>query len=214
MKKLIFASILCLSLAYCVDRHVASENRKEQIEEKKKAEVSENQALIRALIAEYSANYKWYELFERKDRPFGRKLMLAELENEWVSQNPIIFIGTIEDYKNLPGSRYQVTIKPGIFSGGLWLSDVGLDLVAPKGFIDQFTRQHPEALSGDLASKDGSVVVVAKITSVEKRREGSGEDVEVIRYGVGDLVELKILKGAFPLRENITDFMKSGPAGS
>lgn len=213
MKKLIFASVLCLSVAYCVDRHVASEKRKEQIEEKKKAEFSENQELIRALIAEYSANYKWYELFERKDRSFGQKLMQAELENEWVSQNPIIFIGTIEDYRNLSGGRYQVTIKPDIFSGSIWLSDVGLDLVASKNFIDQFTREHPEALSRNLASRDGSVVVIAKITTVEKRREGSGEDADVIRYGVGDLVEMKMLKGALPFRKNVTDFTQPGPAG-
>lgn len=195
MKKIIFLLIVCASLAYCADRYVASQKREDARREAQAAQLEENRAAVQALAARYSANYKWYHVFDRKGDPLGLQVMQADLEEQWLGDKPIIFIGKIDDYRNTTDGRYQVTVKPDVFSIGLRLYDVGLDVKAPKELIKNFVSTNPKALSGPFSSVDGSIVVIAKINSVEKRFEGSGDDAGEVRYGMGELLDIRYLKG-------------------
>lgn len=195
MKKIIYLSIACATLAYCADRYVASQQREDLRKEAQAAQIEENRAVARDLAARYSANYKWYQVLDRKGDPLRLQVMQADLEEQWLGDKPIVFIGTIDDYRNTADGRYQVTVKPDLFSIGLRLYDVGLDVTAPKELIRNFVSANPKALSGPFSSVDGSVVVIAKISSVEKRFEGSGDDAGEVRYGMGELLDIKFLKG-------------------
>jgi hypothetical protein len=199
MKKLLFPAALCLTLAYCVDRYNQSEKAELSRKEAKKAQFEQSKVTVRALVEQYSANHDWYRLFDRSEVPFGRPLMQADLENAWLGKSPIIFLGQIDDYKNANGDRYQVTIKPDIFSFGPLVSGVGLDVTAPKSLIKTFVEDHPEALSNYLSSKGGTVVVIAKINYIKTRWEGGGEDGEEVRYGVGELIDLRFIEGRIPV---------------
>lgn len=199
MKKLLFAAALCLSLAYCVDRHNQSEKAEASRKEAKKAQFEQNKMIVRALVEQYSANHDWYRLFDRSEVPFGRPIMQADLENAWLGKHPIIFLGQIDDYKNAEGDRYQVTIKPDIFSFVPFVSGVGLDVAAPKTLIKTFVEDHPEAFSNYLSAKGGTVVVIAKINSIEARWEGRGEDAEEVKYGVGEVIDLRFIEGRIPV---------------
>ena len=199
MKKLLFAAALCLPLAYCVDRYNQAEKAELSRKEAKKAQFEQSKMTIRALVEQYSANHDWYRLFDRSEVPLGRPLMQADLENAWLGKSPIIFLGQIDDYKNADGDRYKVTIKPDIFSFVPFVSGVGLDVTAPKSLIKTFVEDHPEALSNYLSPKGGTVVVIAKINSIEARWEGSGEDGEEVRYGVGELIDLRFIEGRIPV---------------
>jgi hypothetical protein len=199
MKKLLFAAVLCLSLAYCVDRYNQSKKAEVSRKEAKQVQFEQNKMAIRALVEQYSASHEWYRLFDRSEVPFGRPVMQADLENAWLGKQPIIFLGQIADYKNAEGDRYQVTIKPDIFSFVPLVSGVALDVAASRGFIKKFVKEHPDALSNYLSPKGGTVVVIAKVNSIETRWEGRDEDAEEVRYGVGDLIDLRFIEGRIPV---------------
>lgn len=209
MKKLIFASALCLSLAYCVDRYNQSQKEELSRAELKKAQFERNKMIIRGLTEQYSASYDWYRLFGKSDVPFGRPVMQADLENAWLGNSPVVFLGKIDDYKNADKNQYKVTIKPDIFSFGLLVSRVGLDVSAPKSLIEKFINDHPEALSAHFSQKGGVVVVIARVNSIETRWDGRGEDAEEIRYGVGELLDLKFLEGRTQFR-NVGELFSDG----
>ena len=195
LKKLLFVSVLCLCVAYCVDRNNQSEKAELSRKEAQKVQFERNKTAIRALAEQYSANHDWYQLFDRSEVPFGRPIMQADLENAWLGKHPIIFLGQIDDYKNAEGDRYQVTIKPDIFSFVPFVSGVALDVAASREVIKKFVKEHPEALSSYLRPNSGMVVVIAKVNSIETRWEGGGEDAEKVRYGVGELIDLKFIGG-------------------
>lgn len=209
MKKLIFVSALCMSLAYCVDRHNQSQKIEASRQEAKKAQLEHNKMTVKALVDQYSANYDWYTLFDRSDAPFRRRVMQADLENAWLGKSPVMFLGRFDDYKNADGDRYQVTFTPDIFSFGPFVSGVGLDITAPKSLIEKFLNAHPEALSPTFGSKSGTVAVIAKISSVETRWEGQGEDAEEVRYGVGELLDLRFIEGRGRFRKSSELFSDS-----
>jgi hypothetical protein len=198
IKKLLLGSALCFSLAYCADRYIQSEKAEELREEAKAAQFEKNKATIRALITQYSASYDWYRLFDRSHRSLSGPLMQADLENAWLGKSPVIFLGRIDDYKYAKDGSYQVTIKPDIFSFGLFVSGVGLDVTGAQSLVDKFIEKHPEALSAYPRPKGGSVVVIAKIQEIEKRWEGLGEDAEKVRYGVGELLDIRFIEGQIP----------------
>lgn len=199
MKKILIISALCLSLAYCIDHYIESERAEERRVAAQKDRFEKNKSIIREMVVQHSANYKWYQMFDRSDRLSGRPVMQADLENAWLSGDPIIFLGKIDDYRNFGASNYQVTVKPDIFSYGFWVSDVGLKVDASKSLIEKFVKDHPEVLSRRLASRDGAVAIIAKVNSIEKSWEGAGEDAAEISYGTGSLVEIRYLEGRLPL---------------
>ena len=198
IKKLLPGAALCLLLGYCADRYIQSEKAEELREETKNAQFERNIATIGALKGQYSASHDWYRLFERSDRSLARPLMQADLENAWLGKSSIIFLGRIDDYKIAEGGRYQVTIKPDLFSFGIFVSGVGLDVGAPQSLINELIEDHPEVLLEFLSNKGGSVVVIAKIQAIEKRWEGGGEDAEEVRYGVGELLDIRFIEGRIP----------------
>ena len=203
MKKIAFLLIACTALAYCADRYITSKKQDDLRKEAQAAQFEKNRSIVRELVARYSANYKWYQEFYRDRDVLRSQLMQANLEDQWIVENPIIFIGTIDDYRNTNDGNYQVTIKPDIFSICITIYDVGLDVIAPKELIKNLAKAHPEALSGTLSSLDGNVVIVAKISSVEKRFEGTGENAGEFRYGVGEILDIKFLKGGVRCNKNI-----------
>jgi hypothetical protein len=210
LKKLLIASALCACVAYCVDRINETEKADLSRKEAEKVQFEQNKAAIRALTEKYSASHDWYRLFDRPRVPFGRPVMQADLENAWLIKQPIIFLGQIDDYKNAESDRYQVTIKPDIFSFVPFVSGVALDVSASRGLIDKFVKQHPEVLSPYLSPKGGIVVVIAKVNSIETRWEGGGEDAEEVRYGIGELIDLRIIRGRIPVGKGADLFYFGG----
>lgn len=201
MRKIIIPIILLLSMGYCADRYYQSQKANELRQDAKRAKFEKNKATIKSLVQQYSANYNWYRLYARPQRSFDRPIFQADLENEWLGQYPIIFFGKIDDYKNVDGDRYLIRIKPDIFALGVWNLDVGLDLLASKSMFDNFIKAHPQVLSSIFGSEDSSVVVIAKVNSIETRWESSGESSEKIKYGYGELVEIRTLEGRPELAE-------------
>lgn len=202
MKKILMISALCLSLAYCANQYIQSEKAEERTDAAKKAQLEKNKSIIRDLVVQYSANYQWYEMFDRSDMLSGRPVLQADLENSWISGAPIIFLGKIDDYRNFGVGNYQVTVKPNILGYGFWVSDVGLKVDASKSLIEKFVKDHPEVLSRRLSSRDGAVAIIAKVNSIEKVWEGSGEDAAETSYGTGSLVEIRYLEGGLPLTKD------------
>ena len=210
LKKLLFASALCACVAYCVDRNNEMEKADLLRKEAEKVQFEQNKMAIRALEEKYSASHDWYRLFDRPKVPFGRPVMQADLENAWLGKKPIIFLGQIDDYKNAEGDRYQVTIKPDIFSFVPFVSGVALDVSASKGLINKFVKEHPEVLSPYPSPKGGMVVVIAKVNSLDTRWEGGGEDAEEVKYGVGELIDMRIIRGRIPVGKGADLFYFGG----
>jgi hypothetical protein len=194
MRKYLVPLVLCLALAFCVNKHL--DKSKKENAEKIANEIAEkkHRKNIKSLIMKYEANYKWYKLTESSNIRFPKPIIQADLEREWISKSPIIFFGNIYDYKNSSGA-YRVVIHPSIFPIGAATWSVGLDVLAPRNVIDKLVAEHPDVLSRYPVSKMSAVAIIAKVEAVEPRWEGGGEEAEEVRYGVGTLLDAYYIDG-------------------
>lgn len=198
MKKFVFPALLFLGLAYCTNTYIETQASKKARADARAAKQASNALVIKETAAAYSARYDWYRLFSRPERRLGRPLVQAELENYWIGESPIVFLGHIEDYRNVEPNQYRVKVEHERFLFGYWVSGVGLDLKVSRPLIDQFVASHPSALSGNISNVDGIVMFIAKVNAIEQRWDGAGEDAEKVRYGVGELLAVKFLEGGVP----------------
>lgn len=65
-------------------------------------------------------------------------------------------------------------------------------------------------MSPYLSPKGGIVVVIAKVNTIETRWEGGGEDAEEVRYGVGELIDLRFIRGRIPVGKGADLFYFGG----
>lgn len=194
-----YVLLFCLVLGSClVIRNINAEKERLAAEEREAEHIEEiaHQKNIEAMVAKYDANYQWYKLIERPKKGFQKPIMQADLENWWISEKPVVFVGRISDYKNDGSGRYRVKIKPVLLSRGMRSSlRARLDISAPKDVVDSIVSQHPAALSRYPRSKASAVVVVARINTIEARWEGAQDDSDEVLYGEGEMVDVYFVEG-------------------
>lgn len=194
-----YVILLFLGLGSClVIRNINAEKERLALEEREAEHAEEiaHRKNLNAMIAKYDANYQWYNLIERPKEGFQKPIMQADLENWWINEKPVVFVGRISDYKNEGLGRYRVKIKPVLLSRDVRSSlRARLDISAPKGVIDSIVAQHPAVLSSYPRSKAGAVVVVARINAIEPRWEGAQDDAKEPLYGVGEMIDVYFVDG-------------------
>lgn len=194
-----YVIVFCLGLGSClVARNINAEKERLAAEERAADRVEEiaHQKNIKVMVSKYDANYQWYNLIERPKEGFQKPIMQADLENWWINEKPVVFVGRISDYKNEGLGRYRVKIKPVLLSRDVRSSlRARLDISAPKPLIDNIVAQHPAVLSSYPRSKAGAVVVVARINAIEPRWEGDQDDANEALYGVGEMIDVYFIEG-------------------
>lgn len=111
-RKLILA-LLALGLGYWAfslwHDHVESENRMAAREAKRRNE----NALVSSMAAKSDAATTWAANLARDSRLRTSPILTSELQNQWLINRPILFLGNLEDIAKIQDGSYQLIIEHG-----------------------------------------------------------------------------------------------------
>lgn len=161
---------------------------------KEKAELEKEQSIrstVEQMVLRFNAVNDWPERLTKGEKIRIGKIMTIELERLWLGQNPILFIGSIQDISTLDEQFYRLQIKRTLLNNPklILLANIGLELKCSKRLLDPFLVQHPQ-LSSYLGHING-VAVIAKIDRIKtdffEDKEGNKEEMKV---GVGNCLDI------------------------
>ena len=188
--RLLFVLVVLAIAAYLVSgyleriaREKADRERREWIERSVKASVSK-------MVSQHNALTDWGEKLAQTKSEKTEKVLSVDLERLWLVDQPILFIGSIEDIATADGQSYRVRIhgrKPADPSY-LFLAQLGLDLKCAQTMLDSFLEAYPSLLSNPRFPN--GVAVIVKISEVKTQAVLGKETREELRIGVGDCLDI------------------------
>jgi hypothetical protein len=200
MNKLIVV-LLIASISYCsyesyVSRVEKDKKNNEEILKKAIKEKEINQKL-NGLISELKADTSWIDkLGIKKSSTYVDKYYTKDIENAWLIQNPILFIGGIKDIKN--HDEYNYSIKIDFTSTSLSImtltkTKLSLEVICPKTITDLIIRDFEENYHR-IPGFPITVAAVAKINKVDLRTETNTSEnyTKEIAIGYGNCVGMQL----------------------
>lgn len=185
---------------FAFNQHI--ENDKKRVVEQRASElkIDEFENRIFSIIKDAGANYKWIQNFDKKD--VFSSLHTIDLQNEWIKNGPIFFVGTIEDLSEKNSKEYLLTVKYSGFKPFLINSVLHLNLTCDKNIIDSLIQSNKKIIS-NLGTH--SVAIVAKVNSIESSKinvqsssEKSGFEVKDLKTGMGQCIRIEPTDKMFP----------------
>lgn len=164
-------------------------SKKNDAEAKHLALENRNRTAIAELAKRYNADDAWPKAFSNGEAARLTPILTIELERYWLTDRPILFLGTIKDIRTEDQDNYRIIVDYAIFSplNFLFLSQLELSLVCPKVKIDSFMKNEPDFLN----DFGGEVALIAKVDSIEVRYKVNSEgDEEDIKMGKGRCIDL------------------------
>jgi hypothetical protein len=155
----------------------------------------ERKVAVKELVSRYHAVGDWETQLSKENRKSA--ILTIELERHWLSDRPVVFLGSIKDIASAEPGFYEVVVEKGSFKAYEFPTDLRLSLRAPKATIDSFLEQHPELLSSADSTTNGIAVVgkVARLSTTEYRSLDG--DVVDVKTGHGDLLGIVFTGDAF-----------------
>jgi len=154
--------------------HVKAKQRQEQMQ----AETDALVARLRQLALQHGAETDWASKLEGKSRVRLSPVMSAELQDVWVRDVPILFVGTLKDIARNEDGSYQVLVQhDSLSSGGHLLStELFLSARCPAELAIPLLSMAKEAQYTVFAN----VAIIGKVLSVNSEQvRGSEGDNEV-----------------------------------
>ncbi len=113
-------------------------------------------------------------------------ILTVELEQLWLQQRPILFVGSIKDIATHDNTRYEISVERGRYSSFDYMfeTELQLSLLSEKEHIDYFLKNYPDIFKN--YGFNNGVAVVARINAI-KTTTILGEELKI---GVGELVEI------------------------
>lgn len=189
-KNLIWVIIICSVIGYFAYNYI--EQRAEDKAERQEAEriEGERRNKLARMVSNTHAVDDWVQVLGRGEK-LRFKIMTYELEQCWLSDRPILFMGSIDDIASTGKGYYEVIVKREFINSldTIFFTQLSLRLKCEKDLIDEMLRTHPELLSG--FGFNNSVAVVAKIHKIVSgfinSEDGKREE---IKSGIGDCVDI------------------------
>jgi len=197
IKTLFFVAAVLFSafMSSCSDRQKNENNPKSSRAEDK----SQEEALL-AKVQRFAANSKadtgWCKSVIKKP---SAVLYSIDLETAWVINNPILFIGTLENVATADNMNYQILVSDTYHSPQL-----KLQLLCQKQQIDsimKIIKSDPEIVFG------AKVAVSAKVTNIKYDLQPAKEGVETVFTGQGQCENIMYLGGEFNTALSNEDFL-------
>ena len=142
------------------------------------------------MVSDFGAVDNWDEKLSEGEKS-GEKILTMELEKLWMTDRPILFVGSMEDVANADDQNaYSIFMDYRGKSWGNFSSRLSLSLRCPKTLFDTFLKEHPSVLS-----EANDVAVIAKINKVESHVQQTEEGDKAIKVGIGlclDIIELPV----------------------
>lgn len=165
-------------------RRKAERVEAERIEQATKTALSQMASRTNA-VRDWEANLSKGESFRFEP------ILTVELEQLWLQQRPILFIGSIKDIATHDQSQYVVLVERSLFGSFDYMfeTELQLSLLSDKDRVDSFLKEHPDLFKD--YGFNNSVAVVARINSIRTTyvlgEEGERDEVKI---GDGKLIDI------------------------
>ena len=145
---------------------------------------------ISDLLKKTNANYQWNKELAKGESFRLEPILTIELEKVWITKTPISFKGRIKDITTENNESYIVDFKQSIMTEyNLFNTDLELRMTAPKSIIDRLLEKYPTLLTEN--QYDDNIIVIAKITSIEKKYIQSDDNVvKDVKVGIGEILDI------------------------
>lgn len=191
MKRVLWILVALGIVAWIVNSSIENRKARDADRAERQQKLEAVRARVQALASRRNASSNWVERLAGDERYRFEPVLTIELEELWIEQGPILFIGAVKDIASKGDEGYIVTFERSLTSGLDYFFDTEfrLELTSGKEPVDSLLRSHPD-LFENLGMQNG-VAVVANVEKVESL-EYVGEDGQLVdvKVGVGQIVEL------------------------
>ena len=179
----VIAAILSLCMLSCSDQ------RKNDVAASRAKEQSQEEALrvaVQTFTKNSDANISWRKSIIKKH---SGRLYSIDLEAAWLINNPILFIGTLENVATSDGVNYQLLISDSYRS-----PELKLQLLCPKQKVDSIIK----TINNDSDTFFGAkIAVAAKVTEIKYGLQPVKEGMKRVFIGHGSCINVMYLGDAF-----------------
>ena len=179
----VIAAILSLCMLSCSDQ------RKKDVAASRDKEQAQEEALrvaVQTFAKNSDADISWRKSIIKKH---SGRLYSIDLEAAWLINNPILFIGTLENVATSDGVNYQLLISDSYRS-----PELKLQLLCPKQKVDSIIK----TINNDSDTFFGAkIAVAAKVTQIKYRLQPVKEGMERVFIGHGSCINVMYLGDAF-----------------
>jgi hypothetical protein len=122
-----------------------------------------------------------------------RPILTIELERLWLTNRPILFVGTIKDIATIDQDTYEITLNRALFGSSEYtiiVAELQLALQCQKRIINSFLNEHPDLIQ-NWGIKNKGIAVIADIDELEtKTLCGSEDGMKEIKIGKGRCIDI------------------------
>jgi hypothetical protein len=192
MKRFIALGALAVIGFYLYDAY--SDRQREQAAREARQEhlVRVAEAKIQELVSQTGASDTWMDVLVEEKRPFSR-IMTYELEDLWLNDRPILFIGYIDEIRSYNEVHYEVRVRRN------WIDT--------QSYLDLDTilllRADKERIKGFMSASDwepnpffsrNNVAIAAKLTEIDTESVADSNGVvSDVRFAKGNLVDIRFI---------------------
>ena len=192
-------SALILYFAYSI--YIGQSFRAKHEAESERVRTDQINALatsLREMIKRHEANDKWVKALVGSERFRMSPVLTAELQEQWIGSNPILFIGAVGDISKSADGNYRLQVARSIMSGDEFFlsNDISIEVsCAPD-------RMQPYLKAATDPSRIAGLVDTATIARIDEITFKVEKDVDgkpaTTLIGVGECIELLFLPHSLP----------------
>ena len=196
MKKFLLIIVLLATCGYFIGSYLKEKADLEAEHKEEKILLQKRNVLLADLIKRTNAITDWEDKLSKGKQFRAEPILTTELEKLWLTEQPILFIGTINDISTQDNTTYMVLLGENSYlKQHLFHTDLKILVACPKHTIDILLDGRPDYFEA-FGIKNG-LAVVAKINELKteyavnplKNFSKKYENNE-IRVGKGVLVDM------------------------
>jgi len=191
MKKVIWIVVVLVVAGYFINSYT-QKRTKEKADRVEAERIEKNiRSFVSAMVSKSNAVDNWEEKLSKGERYRYDPILTIELEKLWLVDQPILFIGSINDIATHDESHYLMCVERNLLGNLDYLFDteLQLSLISKKEQIDIFLNKYPD-LFKEYGFNNG-VAIIAKINAIRTTyipgEEGERKDVKI---GYGELIDI------------------------
>lgn len=191
IKRIIWICITISLVVWIAQNKIESDRIKEERRAENQRILSEVKSSVAALQENTGAKSNWTKSLSGGEKYRYKPIMSIELEKEWITESPILFLGSLNDIATLDDNHYQVKFEQSLWSSlnTMFDTELQLSLKADKQLIDKFMSDNPKLLK-DYGFNSG-VAVAAQIYKIESNQIADNEGlITEVKTGKGVLLGL------------------------
>ena len=191
MKRIAIIVVVLVICGYFVNTYIKDRAEREAQRAEREQANQKTRSLVAQMVARNDAADDWANQLSKGQKIRYEPILTVELENLWLVNRPILFVGAIKDIATKDESHYTVLFERSIFASLNQMFETGLQLSlsSPKERIDAVLREHPELFEN--YGFNNGVAVIAQVDAIRSAfvLGENGERLDV-KIGEGELMDI------------------------